>query len=106
MPKYLLQVSYTPEGLKGVLSKGGSAREGAARELCESVGGTLECMYFAFGDTDVYAIADLPDNQTATAVALAVGASGGAGAKTTVLMTPADVDGAAKKSITYRPANA
>ena len=65
MPKYLLQVNYTLEGVKGVLSKGGSARKAAAKAAAESVGGTLECMYFAFGSTDAFAIADLPDNAAA-----------------------------------------
>ena len=62
MPKYLLQASYTLDGVRGVLSKGGSARKAAAQAAAESVGGTLESFYFAFGSTDAFALADLPDN--------------------------------------------
>ncbi len=62
MPKYLLQVSYTAEGAKGLLKEGGSKRRSAARTFIESLGGKLEVLYYAFGDTDVFAIADMPDN--------------------------------------------
>ena len=62
MPKYLLQVNYSLDGVKGVMSQGGSARKAAGEAAAASVGGTLESMYFAFGDTDVFAVADLPSN--------------------------------------------
>ena len=53
----------------------------------ESVGGSLESLYFAFGDTDVFAVADLPDNAAAAALALNVTAAGGANVRTVVLLT-------------------
>ena len=62
MPKYLLEVEYTLDGVRAVLAKGGSARRAAAATAAKSVGGKLESFYFAFGGTDVYAVADLPDN--------------------------------------------
>jgi uncharacterized protein with GYD domain len=103
MPKYLLQVNYTLEGVKGVVAKGGLAREAAARAAAESVGGTLDSIYFAFGGTDVFAIADLPDNAAAAALALTVTAAGGATVNTVVLLTPEEIDSAAKKSVSYTP---
>src|SRR5262245_56035749 len=103
MPKYLLQVNYTVDGLKGVLAQGGCAREKVANEAAKSAGGSIDCYYFAFGDTDVFTIADLPDNAAAAALALAVSASGGATIRTTVLLSPADVDAATKKKILYTP---
>jgi uncharacterized protein with GYD domain len=103
MPKYLLQVKYSHQGIKGLAAQGGSAREAAARELIESVGGRMDAFYFAFGEHDVYVIADFPDHASATAAALAVGGSGAGSAATTVLMTPAEVDEAARKQVTYRP---
>jgi uncharacterized protein with GYD domain len=103
MPKFLIATSYTLEGVKGVRSQGGTSRRDAAAQTIESVGGTLEGFYFAFGDTDVYVIADLPDNETAAAVALTVNASGGATTKTVLLLTPEEVDSAAKRSVTYSP---
>ena len=103
MPKYLLQVNYTLEGVRGVLAKGGAARKGAAQAAAKSVGGKIESFYFAFGSTDVYAIADLPDNAAAAALALAVSAGGGATVATTVLLTPEEVDTAADANVKYRP---
>ena len=101
MPKYLLKVNYTLDGVRGVLSKGGSARKAAASAVSESVGGSLESMYFAFGSTDVFAIADLPDNTAAAALALTVSGSGGAKVTTTVLLTPEEIDAATKSSVSY-----
>ena len=102
MPKYLIEASYTVEGVKGVQSAGGSSRRDAIAALAESVGGQLESFYFAFGDRDVYTVVDLPDNESATAVALTVNASGAVTIRTTVLVTPEEVDSAAKRSVEYR----
>jgi uncharacterized protein with GYD domain len=103
MPKYLIQSTYTREGVQGIQNKGGTARRDAITEMARSLGGQLESYYFGFGDYDVHAILDLPDDEAAAAVALAVNAAGGATAKTTVLLTPEQVDEAAKRSADYRP---
>jgi uncharacterized protein with GYD domain len=103
MPKYLLQTSYTAEGAKGVLKDGGTKRRAAAQTAIESLGGKLEAFYFAFGETDVVSIADLPDAASAAAASLAVAASGGARGHVTVLITPEEIDAAAKKSMKYTP---
>lgn len=103
MPKYLIQATYTGEGVKGLLKEGGTGRRAAVEKLAASVGGTVEALYYAFGETDVYVILDLPDNASAAAVALTVGASGAVTLKTSVLMTPEEVDEATKKSPSYRP---
>ena len=102
MPKYLVEASYTVEGVRGVQSAGGSSRRDAIAALAESVGGQLESFYFAFGERDVYTVIDLPDNESATAVALTVNASGAVKVRTTVLVTPEEVDAAAKRSVEYR----
>jgi uncharacterized protein with GYD domain len=106
MPKFLIKASYTREGAKGVQSAGGTSRREAVAQVAESVGGRLESFYFAFGDYDAYVVADLPDNEAAAAVALTVNAAGGATARTVVLLTPEEVDGAAKRSVDYRPPGA
>ena len=103
MPKFLLEVRYTQEGLKGVVAKGGSARLEAATAAAKSAGGKVESFYFAFGDTDVYVIADFPDNTAAAALALTVGAAGGASVRTVPLLTPEEVDRAASGKVSYRP---
>jgi uncharacterized protein with GYD domain len=106
MPKFLFEAMYTPEGVKGVRTKGGSSRRDAVAHVAESVGGRLESFHFAFGERDAYVIAELPDNEAAAAVALTVNASGAAGVKTVVLLTPEDVDAAAQRSVDYRPPGA
>ncbi len=103
MSKYLLEVKYTLDGVRGVKAQGGSARVAAATELIESVGGKLDSFYFAFGDTDVYVVADFPDNISAAAAAQTVTAGGGATARTVVLLTASEMDAAASKTSTYRP---
>jgi uncharacterized protein with GYD domain len=103
MPKYLLTASYTQEGVKGVQEKGGSSRRDAVRATVEGLGGQVEAFYFGFGESDAYVIADLPDNQSVAAIALTVGAAGGADVKTTVLLTPEEVDAAARQSVDYAP---
>lgn len=103
MPKYLLEVSYTLDGVRGVAAQGGSARKAAAQAAAKSVGGKVDSFYFAFGKTDVFVIADLPDNTAAAALALAVTAAGGATARTVVLVTPDEMDAAAQKTVKYTP---
>jgi uncharacterized protein with GYD domain len=102
MPKYLIEASYTPEGVRGVRSAGGTSRRDAVAAVAESVGGRLESFYFAFGDHDVHTVVDLPDNESAAAVAITVNASGAVKVRTTVLLTPEEVDAAAKRSVDYR----
>jgi uncharacterized protein with GYD domain len=106
VPKFLFEASYTLDGVKGVQSAGGSSRRDAVARVAESVGGRLESFHFAFGDRDAYVIVDLPDNESATAVALTVNAAGGATVRTVVLLTPEEVDEAAKRSVEYRPPGA
>jgi uncharacterized protein with GYD domain len=103
MPKYLIQASYTAEGIRGLMKDGGSKRRAAAESALKGVGGKLEAFYFALGETDVYAVADVPDNASAAAISLAVSGSGAVNARTTVLKTPEEMDQATKKTINYAP---
>jgi uncharacterized protein with GYD domain len=102
MPKYLLQASYTVEGIKGLRKEGGTARRAAAEQLVKSLGGTVESFYYAFGDADVYTVVDMPDHASMSAAALAIGASGAVTGKTIVLISPEEVDAATKKTLNYR----
>ena len=98
MPKYLMQVSLTKDGVKGVAKDGGTKRRQAAEQFFKSAGGKLEALYFAFGDTDVFAIVDFPDNVSAAAISLAGNGAGQANVKATVLITPEEMDQAAQKA--------
>lgn len=103
MAKFLIQFSYTQEGLEGLLREGGSKREEATEQLVKSLGGKLLAYYFAFGDYDGFAIVDGLDNVEVAAAALTATASGAVKTKTTVLLTPSEVDKAVKKTPSYRP---
>jgi uncharacterized protein with GYD domain len=103
MPKYLFQGSYTEEGLKGLLKEGGTKRLEALKQAIESLGGTLEAFYYAFGDNDFYFIADNPDSVNVLAGIILGNASGTVKVKTTVLITAEEVDEAVKKTMDWRP---
>jgi uncharacterized protein with GYD domain len=103
MSKYLCEASYTPEGMRGVLKEGGSARRTAVEKLVTNMGGTLESFDYAFGENDLYLVVNVPNNTDMAAVAMAVGASGAASLKTTVLLSPEEIDDAAEKTVDYRP---
>ncbi len=103
MPKYLIKAAYSAEGAKGVLKEGGSKRREAIEQATRGMGGTVEAFYFAFGETDAYVIIDIPDPLNAIAASLVVNASGIVKTTYTVLITPEEVDEAAKRSMDYRP---
>jgi uncharacterized protein with GYD domain len=103
MAKYLIEASYTVDGVKGLFKEGGSGRRSAIEEAVKGLGGTVESFYFVFGDDDVIVIVDLPDNGSVAALSLGVSAAGGASCSVRVLLTPEEIDGAVKKTVGYRP---
>ncbi len=103
MAKYLFMASYTAHGTKGVMKDGGSRRRDQVDRMIRGLGGTLETFYYAFGDADVYGIVDLPDHASAAAVSMTVNATGAIHVKTVILMSPEEIDAAAKKSVEFRP---
>lgn len=102
MAAFLVQFSYTEQGLKGLLKEGGSKRREATEQLIKSLGGKLVAYYFSFGEYDGFAIVEGVENADAAAAGLIVGASGAVKTKTTVLLTAEEIDRSAKKSGTYR----
>jgi uncharacterized protein with GYD domain len=102
VPKYLLTVSYSAEGMRGLLKEGGSSRRKVVQGLIEGVGGRLESFYYAFGEHDAIVIADLPTQGDGLSLTMAVNASGAVRLSTTPLISPEEVDAAAKKGVAYR----
>ncbi len=102
MAKYMIKASYTTEGTRGLLKEGGSRRRAAVQKLTEGLGGKVEAFYFAYGEHDVYVIADLPDAAAGVALSLAVNASGAVRLSTIPLITPEEMDTACKKSVAYK----
>jgi len=102
MPKFLVSVSYSAEGAKGLREDGGTKRRHVAQMAVESLGGTLEVFYFCFGQQDAVVIADLPDSVAAAALSVAISATGGAHLTTTPLLTPEEMDKAVAKKTAYK----
>jgi uncharacterized protein with GYD domain len=103
VPRYLFIGKYTAEGARGVLKDGGGKRREVAEQVIQSLGGSIEAYYFAFGEGDFYLIAELPDHAAAAAGSLTVSATGALGVRTVVLLTPQEIDEAARRSVTYSP---
>jgi uncharacterized protein with GYD domain len=103
MTKYLFQANYVGEGIKGLMREGGSKRRDAVVEALKSVDGSLESIYYAFGETDVLGVFDIPDQAGAAALSLMINSTGAVNLHLTPLMTPEDIDEAARKTPSYRP---
>ena len=102
MAKYLVEANYVGDGIKGLLKEGGTSRRAAVEEAAKTVGGSIDAFYYAFGETDAYVIIDVPDNVTAAGLALTIAASGVVTLRTTVLISPEEIDRAVKSSPSYR----
>ena len=103
MGRYLFKVSYSTEGLKGVMKEGAEHRATFIGKMTADLGGSLESFDFAFGEADAYVVCDVPDDETAAAVAMAVGASGPGSIETVKLLTPQQIDKARGITTGYQP---
>jgi uncharacterized protein with GYD domain len=105
MPSYLVQVAYTPEALAALIKKP-QDRAAVVSKALEKLGGKLTSIYLSFGDYDVVAVFESPDNVSAASFALAIGAGGACkNVKTTPLLTIDEGIAALKKAATsgYKP---
>ena len=105
MPLYLGRFSYTTDAMKALLNEP-QDRSAAAREVAESLGGKLLGFWYAFGEFDGVFLMEAPDNASAAALAMAVGAGGAlSGVETTVLLDMDEAQDAMRKAAaaTYRP---
>lgn len=104
--KYLMKVSYTETGMKGLIKEGGASRRTMVEKLAANLGGSLESFHFAFGEHDAYIIASFPNTVDVAAVGMTVAASGAARLETTLLLTPEEIDDASERAVEYRPPGA
>jgi uncharacterized protein with GYD domain len=102
MPKYLIQASYSAEGLEGLKKDTASGRKAAVTKAMESLGGKVEAFYFSFGSEDVVLIVDMPSNTAAASASIAVGSTGLAHTHTTPLLTVEEADKAITMKADYR----
>ena len=106
MGKYLYRLQYTRAGLDGTVKEGFAKREAYFRKSVDGLGGTTEAAYWAYGDTDVFIVVDLPGQDKATGLALSLAETGSFRVTTTTLLTAAEMDAAAKHMPSYRAAGA
>jgi len=107
MPYYMLHGRYSSSAIKAMVSNP-QDREASAKKLAESLGAKLHSFFFTFGQDDFVAIIEAPDDATAAALSMTVGASGGfSGGATTKLMTAKEamsaMTAAGKAAKSYKP---
>jgi len=103
MSKYLIKANYNSDGAAGLAAKGGSARRDAVGKMVAEAGGSIDCFYYAWGETDAYLVVEMPSDEAMLGIALSVNKSGATTITTTPLMTPEQVDAAASSAPGYTP---
>jgi uncharacterized protein with GYD domain len=102
MPKFLAKARYNAEGARALMKEGGSSRVAAVTKAAKAIGGKIESFYFAYGGADAFVIVDAPNEAAALALSLAVNASGSVTLEMVPLITPKQMDDAAKVTVKYR----
>ena len=104
MSYYLIQASYTSQAIAAMV-KNPQDRAAAVRPMIEKAGGKLHGLWFTFGDTDIVAIAEMPNNVSAASLSMAIGASGTMSSyRSTPMMTSGEAVEAMQKAggVTYQ----
>jgi uncharacterized protein with GYD domain len=105
MAHFLVQVAYTAEGWAALVKQPQDRLE-AVRPVVARLGGSVESQWLSFGDYDVVALLQVPDNVSAAAFSIAVSAGGAVRAvKTTPLMSVEEGMDAMRKAseVGYKP---
>ena len=102
MSKYLFEANYVGEGIKGLMREGGTSRREALVAALKTVGGSVECFYYAFGETDVLGVIEVPEPSDAAALSLMITSTGAVRVRLKPLLTVEDLDAAARKTPAYR----
>jgi uncharacterized protein with GYD domain len=98
MALYMVQATYTAEAI-ATMAKNPQDRSVPVRELMQKLGGQMISFYFCYGEYDVVALGELPDDSAATAVAMAAISPGHLKAyKTTKLFTVEETMEAMRKA--------
>lgn len=103
MPHYLLKGNYVGEGITGLRQEGASSRIEAIRAIIGSLGGSVESVYYAFGEFDIYGFVELPSDAAAAAFSLTTNGSGKVAVETVRLLTVAEMDEATTMTPDFRP---
>jgi len=79
MPRYIMMINWTDQGIRSV--KETAKRAEAARKAAEKLGGKLE-LYYTLGEYDIVAIADAPSDEAQLQLLMQIGALGNVRTKT------------------------
>ena len=74
MPTYIILNNWTDQGIRDVRST--AERADRVAQLAEKYGARISQLYWTVGPHDVVAIAEAPDDESATAFALEIGSMG------------------------------
>jgi uncharacterized protein with GYD domain len=74
MPTYISLINWTEQGIRA--ARDTLDRASAAGQAAQSMGGTLKDIYWTVGPYDIVTVADFPDDASATAFLLTLGAQG------------------------------
>ena len=104
MPKFLMQATFSPDGVKNLIEQGGTKREEQLQGLARSLGGSLEAVYFSPQRNEGFVILDLPDGQriNLAGTLMAVNAGGFVQIKAQPVLTARELDGAVEKARSVR----
>lgn len=98
MSFYLIQASYSSQAIAAMV-KNPQDRAAAVRPMIERAGGKLHGLWFTFGESDIVAIAEMPNNLSAAAISMAIGASGTMSSyRSTAMMTSGEAVEAMQKA--------
>ena len=87
MPFYLYQCAYTPEAWAAQVENPQDVRQ-RTEAMMNKLGGKVVGIWYAFGEYDLVAVIEMPDNTSDAAAAIAIAAGGAVrAAKTTPLIT-------------------
>lgn len=80
MPTYIALVEYTQQGIANIDDS--PARLDDAKDVAESLGGELTDFYLTFGEYDIVAVSEFPDDKTAAQFTLSVASEGAVSTET------------------------
>lgn len=91
MPTYIVLSSFTDQGIRSV--KDTTKRADAVKAAAKKFGASMNQIYWTLGQYDLVAIVEAPDDESATAFSLAIGAAGNVRGQTLRAFSKDEMDG-------------
>ena len=91
MATYIALSNFTDQGVRNV--KDSTKRADAVKEAARKFGAQMTQIYWTLGQYDLVAVIEAPDDASATAFALSIGAAGNIRTQTLKAFSKAEMDG-------------